>query len=199
MDVRSIRHQLRKQFLQQRCQLTVDVQQQAAKQACRFLLQDLIFIRSQHIGIYWPQAGELDPRPIAQHAWRLGKKIYLPVLAPLQLNQLSFARLTPITPLTLNRFGIVEPANTIARIPACQLDLILCPLVAFNAQGYRLGMGGGFYDRTLAHIPKTRRYGFGYSWQHSEALPIEKWDLPMNGILTEKGLLTHQNLSPSRN
>lgn len=189
MDVRSIR----RKFRHQRCQVPAHLQQQAAKQAARFFLQDLIFIRSQHIAIYWPQIGELDPRPIAQHAWRAGKKIYLPVLAPLQLNKLSFACLTPTTSLTLNRFGIVEPAHQTKRIPACQLDVIICPLVAFNTQGYRLGMGGGFYDRTLVRIPQTRRYGFGYSWQHSDAFPIEKWDLPMSGIITENGIISSRH------
>lgn len=183
---------LRRQLRQQRRQIPIDLQQQSAAQAARFLVQDLIFIRSQHIAIYWPQDGELDPRPIAQHAWRLGKKIYLPILAPLHLNKLSFARLNPTTALSLNRFGILEPAHHVNRIPACQLDLIICPLLAFNSLGYRLGMGGGFYDRTLARIPRTRCYGLGYSWQHSDAFPIEQWDVPMKGIITENGIRCFQ-------
>ncbi len=177
---------LRQQFRKQRRLYPHHLQQQAAQHACRFLLRDLAFIRSRHIAIYWPQQGELDPRPIAQHAWRLGKKIYLPVLSPLNLNQLSFARFTTHSKLTLNRFGIVEPHATC--VSASQMDLIICPLVAFNAQGYRLGMGGGFYDRTLAKTFGARTYGFAYSWQYSDAFAVEKWDIPLHGMITEQGI-----------
>ncbi len=179
---------LRRRFLQKRRHYPLKLQQQAAIQSCRHLLRHLTFIRSQHIAIYWPQQGELDPRPIAQHAWRLGKKIYLPVLAPLNLNQLTFACITTHTRYSLNRFGIIEPESSAIRIPACRMDLIICPLIAFNSRGYRLGMGGGFYDRTLAKVPTHRCFGLAYNWQRCEAFTTEKWDRPMHGVITEAGV-----------
>lgn len=180
--------QLRHTLRQQRLHYPIQLQQHAAEDTCHHLLTDQAFIRSQHIAVYWPHQGELDPFPLIKHAWRIGKKIYLPVLAPLELNRLYFARFNPHTKLGLNRFGIPEPQNSTYCCPM-RMNLILCPLVGFNSQGDRLGMGGGFYDRTLAKTLGTKFYGLAYSWQQLNGFKTNSWDIGLHAVATEKGLI----------
>jgi 5-formyltetrahydrofolate cyclo-ligase len=91
--------------------------------------------------------------------------------------------------MTYNKFGILEPKldQTLVK-PVKELDLICTPLVAFDSHGHRLGMGGGYYDRTLAHWFKTgegaQPMGLAHDCQHVEQLPTEAWDIPLPKIIT---------------
>ena len=102
-----------------------------------------------------------------------------------------FARYSQHSQLITNRFGILEPCIKGAVIaPAWSLDLILMPLVGFDRQGNRLGMGGGFYDRTLAFTARGQRpapqlVGLAYSFQEVAPISPRKWDIPLNRIMTE--------------
>jgi 5-formyltetrahydrofolate cyclo-ligase len=123
----------------------------AGEQAARLLSAEAEFSDADHIACYWPVNGEMDCQPVMQHAWHSGKTCYLPVLDTDSGNSLWFAPYHEGTPMLENRFGIPEPIHAIEhRTPAVQLDLILLPLVAFDVHGNRLGMGAGYYDRTLA-------------------------------------------------
>ena len=84
--------------------------------------------------------------------WREGKEVYLPVIHPFNKHNLLFLRYGEETQLQNNKFGILEPILDVTTVcPAYMLDVLCTPLVAFDANGARLGMGGGFYDRTLAN------------------------------------------------
>lgn len=137
----------------------------------------------------------MDLTPLIARALSMGKQCYLPVLSPLYHNRLWFAPYKSGMPLLLNRFGIPEPdANWSMMRPAWTLDLMLTPLVAFDADGNRLGMGGGYYDRTLAYLERRRHWrrprllGTAYSFQQVETLPHAEWDVPLHGIATEKAI-----------
>src|SRR5690606_6424039 len=141
------RHQMRKR----RLALSVERQRRAALDLARLIVRLPVFMRSRHIALYLPNDGEIDPHLIAERAWRMGKRCYLPVLHPLRAGQLVFVRYHPDTRLYPNRFGIPEPdIRHHPWLPAQYLDLVLMPLVAFDRLGGRLGMGGGFYDRSFA-------------------------------------------------
>ena len=191
------RNTLRKELRQQRRALTAQQQQAAATALDRVLGRQPLFLRSQHIAIYLPNDGEMDLSPLLQRALAMGKKCYLPVLSPLYHNRLWFAPYHSDSRLSLNRFGIPEPdCNHRQMRPVWALDLILTPLVAFDTQGNRLGMGGGFYDRTLAylnrrqHWRKPRLLGTAHAFQQVAQLPCESWDIPLQGVVTEKELLS---------
>ncbi len=150
--------------------------------------------------MYLASDSEVDTTPILERAWKLGKEIYLPVLAPFLHNRLWFTRYETDTPLVRNRFGIAEPRSVHRqRIPSHALDLVLTPLVGFDAEGNRLGMGGGFYDRSFAflcrrrHWRKPRLVGLAYDFQQLPALPAHRWDVPLNAVATDSGwhVFTH--------
>lgn len=173
-----------------RRQLTPQQQQQAALDMLRQWREKYLLQRDSHLGIYWPSDGEIDPLPLAEYAWSLGIQTYLPALHPQQARQLWFLPFTDRTVLAPNRFGIPEPQEQHSRpIEAQQLDQVLMPLVAFDRQGGRLGMGGGFYDTTFAfkHLQPQRPQllGLAHSVQEVASLTLAPWDVPLDGVITE--------------
>ncbi|MDH5445263.1 MAG: 5-formyltetrahydrofolate cyclo-ligase [Gammaproteobacteria bacterium] len=190
------RQQIRTEMRTKRQQLSLAERESAALQLCHQLDRSRLFNTSQHIALYLTNDGEIDPFYLMQAAWQRAKHCYLPVLAMRPANKLWFIDYQPDTPLCNNRFGIPEPIhqNKQRQFKTRQLDLILMPLVAFDLEGNRLGMGGGFYDRTLSYL-KQRRYwhkpklvGLAYEFQHHSSLPEQYWDVPLDAIATEKAV-----------
>lgn len=147
------------------------------------------FRRARRIAFYLAHGGEIDPRPVFALAAALGKACYLPVLHPLGQNRLYFVRHRDGEPLFPNRFGIPEPRLR-HRVPIWALDLIFIPLVGFDAAGNRLGQGGGFYDRSLAHLrhgARPLRIGLAHGFQQVPRLHPNPWDVPLHGVATEQG------------
>ncbi|EKO3479334.1 5-formyltetrahydrofolate cyclo-ligase [Vibrio fluvialis] len=183
------RHELRKLVRQQRNQLSSDIQYQASQDLiCRFAALPEMQT-CHHIALYLSTDGELDTQPLIEWLWSQGKAVYLPVLHPFSAGHLLFLHYQSSTPMTYNKFGILEPKldQTLVK-PVKELDLICTPLVAFDSHGHRLGMGGGYYDRTLAHWFKTgegaQPMGLAHDCQHVEQLPTEAWDIPLPKIVT---------------
>jgi 5-formyltetrahydrofolate cyclo-ligase len=146
-----------------------------------------------HIALYLANDGEIDPHYICEHAWDNGKQVYLPILAPLK-DSLYFAPYLPDSKLQLNRFNIPEPVCRPSEWKtAKQMDLLLLPLVAFDEQGNRIGMGGGFYDRTLAYLRYRTNWrkpvlvGLAHEIQKTGSLVTQSWDIPLDYVLTEEG------------
>ena len=160
------------------------------------------FRRARHIAVYWPGDGEIDPRPLLLRALKYKKQVYLPVLDPLYGNALHFAPAAVGVPMRANRLGIPEPDTPQKQWRrARQLDLVLTPLVAFDPQGGRLGMGGGFYDRSLKHLNGARAWrrphciGLAYEVQKLTHLPLEPWDVLLDGVQTERAYYPASSLS----
>lgn len=188
------RDQLRKELRARRNALNPSQQEAASTWALRHLMKLPKFLRAQHVALYISADGEVDPRPVAEQLWKMGKHCYLPVLHPSQDRQLWFVEYTANTFLKPNRFGIPEPDHRQApRLAANLLDIVLLPLVGFDRQGGRLGMGGGFYDTTFAFHKgkKTKPYlvGLAHACQEVEALEVKEWDVPLYGIVTDKELI----------
>jgi 5-formyltetrahydrofolate cyclo-ligase len=145
----------------------------------------------RHIAVYWPNDGEIDPRPFIACAAQRGVQIYLPVITG--NGQMRFAAYEGNATLRKNRFGIPEPQwRRVLLKPLWQIDVILMPLVGFDSSGNRLGMGAGFYDRALAdaqgQIKQPQRWGLAHSCQQVESLPRDDWDMPLQGVITERGV-----------
>ncbi|MBB1338320.1 5-formyltetrahydrofolate cyclo-ligase [Pseudoalteromonas sp. SR44-2] len=145
---------------------------------------------SKHIAIYLSNDGELDTSLLIKELWNLNHVVYLPIIHPFNGANLLFQRYEKNSPMRANRYGILEPKLNCSQIcPLPALDYLLMPLVAFDKQGNRLGMGGGFYDRTLARLheqnwQKPQLIGLAHECQKVDVLPIESWDVPLKTIIT---------------
>jgi len=187
-----VKGRLRREMRQRRGSLSPRQQAQAAQRLCRYLARSALFVRSRYLALYWPNDGEIDPLPLAERAWAMGKHCYLPILHPIQPQRLLFGLWEPGQVLIPNRFGIPEPPlHTAQRLAADQLSLVLMPLVAFDRSGGRLGMGGGFYDRTFAFKRRRNRgpqlLGLAHGCQEVGALTREAWDIPVDAVVTDRG------------
>ena len=189
---------IRTQKRQHRNQLTCLEQSRhaigLASQVCR--LQP--FLNSNRIACYLANDGEIDPELIIHTAWKHRKKVYLPVLSPFQ-SKLYFAPYVYGMDMVINRFGIPEPAcSPVNWLRAWQLDLMMLPLVAFDDSGNRLGMGGGFYDRSLAyrqsrtHSLKPKLVGLAHELRREPQLASNSWDIPLDMIATEERVIRVQ-------
>ncbi|TVZ37518.1 5-formyltetrahydrofolate cyclo-ligase [Alteromonadaceae bacterium 2753L.S.0a.02] len=178
---------LRAEIRKARRALSPQQQKSAAIQLGKIVCAKALYHRAQHIALYIANDGEISPHEILSHARRHGKHCYLPALAG---KTLHFREYPPGGTLTENRFGIPEPIERYATVEPEQLDLVLLPLVAFDAQGNRLGMGGGFYDRTFSfklQQPSTKPtlIGLAHALQQQSELSRDNWDIPLNAIATE--------------
>ena len=127
-------------------------------------------------------------------------RIYLPMLYETINPLLRFAPLTPHSRWKQNRFNITEPdTHWSDALHPRKLDIILLPLVAFDRSGNRLGMGGGYYDRSLAfrknrqHWKRPLLIGVAHSLQQHEGLPSQPWDIPLDAVVTDKEILYFKN------
>lgn len=184
--------QLRRSKRAQRRDLSAKQQHKHARLLCQNLIKQKNYRNSQNIACYLTNDSEIDPHQLIEHAWFCGKKVFLPILSPLK-HALYFAPYQVGSKLQLNRYGIPEPVCHPAQWKtAQQLDLLLLPLVAFDIKGNRIGMGGGFYDRTLAYL-QHRQYwrkpvliGLAHELQKVEQLNVQRWDIPLDYIASEK-------------
>ena len=187
------RVKLRRQIRQQRRSLSTHQQQESANLACKNTARLPVFSKAERIACYIPADGELDPLPVLERAVNMGKECFLPVLRPVKRQRLWFARWRPGDALGTNKFGIPEPLYCYNNlIPAWALDLVLTPLVAFDEDGNRLGMGGGYYDRTFAFLRYRKHWrkpvlaGYAHAFQNSSQLHGNEWDIPLDMVITEK-------------
>ncbi|HFF1653830.1 TPA: 5-formyltetrahydrofolate cyclo-ligase [Providencia rettgeri] len=183
------RQQIRQTIRQARRQLTPEQQKIAAEQAKLNALQHPKIAQAKNIALFLSFDGEINTQPLIDALWQQNKQIYLPVLHPCSAHHLLFLHYHPDSQLVKNRFNIAEPPLDVRDVlPPEQLDVMLIPLVAFDSQGQRLGMGGGFYDRTLANWQKSGFYpiGLAHDCQHVEQLPVAHWDIPLPEIITPK-------------
>ncbi|MCO4836468.1 MAG: 5-formyltetrahydrofolate cyclo-ligase [Oceanospirillaceae bacterium] len=155
-------------------------------QVCNRLLDSNIIHTNQVIAVYWPLGDELDPRPLLNTLNALGHTMVLPVMIGAE-KPLIFRMWQPGDVLQDAGFGTREPTENKHIL---EPDVILAPLLAFDNRGFRLGYGGGFYDRTLELLRKTKPvsvYGIAYAAQEMHQVIKGPYDQPLNGIVTELG------------
>ena len=188
------RRELRRELRRRRRELTPRQRREASERLCHRLKALPEVQRARRVALYLPNDGEIDPTPLIGWFERRHARGHLPVLQPLSRNWLWFVHYHTGTPMVHNRFGIPEPetrhgAHRARRLPAWALDLILLPLVGFDDDGNRMGMGGGFYDRTLAFTrhagPRPKLIGLAHECQRVERLPVAPWDVPLDAIASD--------------
>ncbi|RUO28165.1 5-formyltetrahydrofolate cyclo-ligase [Aliidiomarina sedimenti] len=184
------RSSLRERLISQRNALNAAQQQDAASALTRQALALPELQQARRIGLYHSVGGELNTAPLIDSLLEQGKQLALPVLHPFNPGHLLMLDYSKTTPMRPNRFAIPEPVLSCqAVVPLAQIDCLLIPLVGFDPHGNRLGMGGGFYDRTLApwldgKLPGLTVFGLAHDCQQVEQLPVASWDVPINGVIT---------------
>ena len=181
---------LRKHYRALRASFSDPERQQADRDLCRRIRRNPAFLRAKQIALYLSNDGEAGLGELFSVIQRTGKQAYLPVIKAND-QRLVFRRYQLGETIKLNRYRIPEPV-TQPNFVATSLDLILFPLVAFDRTGCRLGMGGGYYDRTLNRDCWNRPYriGIAYSIQEHGKLPNDPWDVKLNEIVTELETIT---------
>lgn len=182
------RQALRSLLRHKRRALSTAQQTASAQGLYRQLAQHAWFRRARDIALYLSSDGEISPHLLLQEAQQRKKNVYLPVVSCWPERHMVFQRITAATRWRKNRFGIIEPVpDARQQRRLWTLDLICLPLVGFDTSGGRLGMGGGFYDRSLAacNLPLPPLLGLAHSCQQVERLPLEAWDMPLDAVVTE--------------
>lgn len=182
-----LRQDIRKHVRNLRREISDEQQQLAAVQAADHALNFAPIQQAQHIALFLSVDGEINTRPLIAKLWQRKQQVYLPVLHPFSTGQLLFLRYDEKTELKINRLRVPEPPLDIRNLlPLSELDVLIVPLVAFDAGGQRLGMGGGFYDRTLQNWQQHgfMPIGLAHDCQQVDTLPVEQWDIPLPALIT---------------
>lgn len=143
------------------------------------------------IGAYWPMDDELDPRFLMLELARAGYQTALPVVTGKD-SPLTFRLWGAGDPLEAGSFGTQHPS---ADAPTVVPNALIVPLLAYDEDCYRLGWGGGFYDRTLAAHSEIKAFGFAFGAQIVDHVPREAHDWPLQGVITEEGVILPRKLS----
>lgn len=211
------RNAIRQQVRAARNALLPEQQQQASSQLLTYLVKHPKVQQAQHISVTLAHDGEIDLHNFIEWCWQQKKQVYLPVVHPTNVGELLFLAYQENTIMIKNRYGIKEPRLDIivdhidadnedhdnestststsksltSYLHTCSpenLDIVFTPLVAFDQQGNRIGMGGGYYDRLLApwFSDKIGPYpiGVAHNCQCVDLLPIQEWDVPLPEIMT---------------
>jgi 5-formyltetrahydrofolate cyclo-ligase len=148
------------------------------------------FSSANNVAVYLPMQSEADTWPIIRCAWQQKKRIFAPIV---QDNfTLLFSELHEDTRFLTNKMGLQEPQGG-KFLPAASLDLVLAPLVAFDSSGNRIGMGGGYYDRTFAFhadtslANPTMLSGIAFECQRVHEIVPNPWDIRLSRVFTESG------------
>jgi 5-formyltetrahydrofolate cyclo-ligase len=175
---------LRRLLIQQRSALSSDIYKQHSGLICQHLQSFLAGHSQQTALAYYPHLQEPDIRLLfANSNYRWGLPRCLPN------RQLAWHCWQPGQSLISNAYGIWEPAIDAPEIELSAEMILLIPAVGFDAQGYRLGYGGGYFDRLLASQPQIMAIGVAFDFALVTELPIDDWDIPLAGICTEGGMV----------
>ncbi|NIA26555.1 MAG: 5-formyltetrahydrofolate cyclo-ligase [Desulfobulbaceae bacterium] len=146
------------------------------------------FMACKTIACYLPSFDEVDPSYIIERAWRANKRIFAPVVA--DKYGMFFRQLLPDTRLEKNRFDLWESVSGPGIRPE-QIDVVITPVVAFDDQQNRIGMGGGYFDRCFSFLRHRRHWlhpkliGVAFDCQKVEKIPANPWDIRLYSVITE--------------
>ncbi len=190
-DIALQKNRIRKHIRTVRKNLTPAQQAQAANQLSKHILTRVKQSNAKKVALFFSMDGEIGTKQAIEALWQAGIEVYLPIIHPFSTVHLLFVRFEQHTKLFRSPLGMLEPKAQCHKIcPLAKLDIVFTPLVAFDCNGHRLGMGGGFYDRTLARLPTLRQppmvIGLAHACQQVDAVPVESWDMPLKEIITDQ-------------
>lgn len=178
---------LRAQARATRRSLPPSLRKQAARKLVRQFARYALLRQARHVALYLALGSELDTGPLIAALRARGVAVYAPRIA--RARALRFLRLGSRCMGPAHAKGMAQPVGSRTR-PLARMDVVLLPLLAYDAQGHRLGQGGGYYDRALARIGRHRplRIGLAFASQAVAKVPVEPLDQSIHAVLTEQGL-----------
>jgi len=188
----------RRHALAARRALSIATHRQASELACSRLARLSVFRRARHIGFYWPLASETDPRPLLA-ALRRVQRAYLPRVNDQRLDFMAIA--DDDFRARLSSLGVYEPCGTRARRVEA-LDLLILPLAAFDDHAHRIGLGGGYYDRTLAAYAtgtgfrRPRLVGLAFEAQRVDRIDSRPWDIALDAVVSNARVYPRRKAGP---
>lgn len=184
------RRSLRRSMIERRLALSVEECSQRSIELCRHLVTSFPELNQLRVAFCWPVRNEPDLRPQLE-SWLSAEEQGFLALLPVVVEEnapLAFRAWFPECQLTPDRYGIPTPVSGDFIVP----EALLLPVNAFDAGGYRLGYGGGYFDRTLAALNSAKRrplvIGVGFELARVDSIQPEPHDLPMDAIVTEAGV-----------
>ena len=195
-QLKSFRDRLRAEKLAARAALPAKERVTKTARISALLADFLIAEAPRVVAFTWPISGEADLRPVVEmyRAAEPGRRLALPEVVK-RGEPMVFREWTPGCRLREQRFGVMVPEEGELLVP----DAILLPPVAFDEGGYRLGYGGGYYDRTLAVLaPRPLAIGVGFELSRCPTIHPQDWDQPLDAVITEAGafLFDRRGLAP---
>lgn len=173
-----------------------DVRVKASNRISSAVVQSHEFNAANFVACYLPMKDEVDTARVILRAWCANKRVYAPVAEP--DGVMIFRELMPDTRLEKNAFGLWEPKGS-SSISCRQLDLIITPLVAFDPNCNRIGMGGGYFDRSFAFLKHRRQWlrpklmGVAFDCQEVKKIEVNPWDIRLYSVITESRLVRRRN------
>lgn len=184
LDLQAAKRNLRKALRAQRMAISPSARRKAARAVAQRVSRCVAIRRARCVAVYLSMGSELPTGPLiaALKARRIA--VFAPAIlrGALRFRPLVGAR------LQAHKLGMSQPRTGVA-LRASAMDVVLLPLLGFDACGVRLGQGGGFYDRALSRcLFRPYRLGLAYTKQQVDEVPAEPFDQPLDGVLTERGL-----------
>jgi 5-formyltetrahydrofolate cyclo-ligase len=177
---------LRRTWRRWRADLDDDDRRARVARALTHLRASAAWSRARTVALYVALPGEPDLTPLVEHAWATGRRVALPRVLR-KAAPLAFFAHTPDAPLLPGPFRVPEPGPAAPRIADGEIDLVVVPALAVDPRGYRLGYGGGFYDRTLPRLTRAHRVFLGLEAQCGVAVPRDAHDVPVHAVVTPQG------------
>ena len=186
-----LKKELRDSLRQSRRNLLSKDQVLASKRVFDLVIEQGFFISATYVAFYLSFDGEIDPRPIAQRAMDQGKSCYLPIISDEDAHQMAFDLYDQSSILKENKWGIEEPVPQDRQISPANLDLVFVPLVGFDENCSRLGMGKGLFDKTFNFknqnsLSQPLLVGLAHECQRVQKIPAEDWDVKLDLVVTAK-------------
>ncbi len=180
---------IRKRVLQSRDALTREELEAKSGAIIRRVTELREFREGSTLMVFLSFGSEVRTDDLLRWGWEAGKRMVVPLCRPV-LGELTSCRIDGFDELEAGHYGIREPkADLVRPVPFGEIDAVLVPAVAFDRRGYRIGYGGGYYDRFLPGIPQAARIGAAFSCQIVARIPAEPHDIPADRIVTEEEII----------
>ena len=178
---------LRQEIIKQRDALSAFERAQLSLAATYKLLAWPLYQQAKTVLLFAGVRSEIDTRFLTEQSLHLGKLVAMPRCVP-KKRELLLLKIESWQELQPSYYGLLEPSYTAAAVSLSELDLVVVPGIVFSADGYRIGYGGGYYDRLLARRGDIPTIGLAFELQVVGSVPQDSHDIPVHFLVTEKGI-----------